>query len=205
MQRNTRKPNAPNASRRDLTNRRQESRRSNHEPEEEEQYEPTPKKEEIKQSPTTSSNKTFSQRFRDDMKWFDSLNQPKLQPRKSVFGLVWFILYGLLIAVFVYIYFVDNDLVGVSNSTLVAAKVLFAFQLALNFIWYPLFFRKRSVSWGLVVIFIILIISMVLESLFYQFDTTAAWMYFPYLVWIGFAFLLNLMFAFLNPSTIAKE
>lgn len=143
--------------------------------------------------------------FKQNMEWFDSLEQPKLQPPKYMFTVVWIVLYALLITIFVYLYFIGNNTIGVNPSIIVAAQVLFAFQLFFNLIWFPIFFNKRNISLAFVCLTLILVLSVPLIALFFEFDSSLGWMYFPYLLWIAFAFVLNLLFMILNPSELKRK
>ena len=71
--------------------------------------------------------------------WYENLNRSKLAPPNYVFGIVWPILYCLmLISVILLVLNKDNDKLNFKIG--IAA---FTFQLILNLIWTTIFFRLQ--------------------------------------------------------------
>ena len=75
---------------------------------------------------------------------------------------------------------------------------LFVIQLAVNFLWSPIFFNAQS--FGLAFLWLILLLILVLGMilLFRKADALAAWLQIPYLLWLTFAGYLNLGVWYLN-------
>ena len=75
---------------------------------------------------------------------------------------------------------------------------LFVIQLAVNFLWSPIFFNAQA--FGLAFLWLILLLGLVLGMilLFRKADALAAWIQIPYLLWLTFAGYLNLGVWYLN-------
>jgi benzodiazapine receptor len=84
------------------------------------------------------------------------------------------------------------------KETVKKALVLFAIQLALNFLWSCLFFGLRNPMLALVGI--ILLWLMIYETYikFAKIDKIAGYLMLPYLAWAGFAVVLNAGIWWLN-------
>ena len=116
--------------------------------------------------------------------WFDALAKPWFMPPGWVFPIVWTILYVLM---------------GVSLGLLIdarhrrgAAIGLFLLQLALNYLWSPVFFAAHQTGAALVVILLLdaaLLATIVVTRRVHR---TAAWLLFPYVAWLALATALNL-------------
>ena len=117
--------------------------------------------------------------------WYETLNKSSLTPPSYVFGIVWPILYVMIIASGVV--FVSQP----NNEYLALGTALYILQWILNLAWSPLFFRYRQISVSLLVILILVI---VVSGTVYVFGTQniiASVLLVPYLVWISFASYLN--------------
>lgn len=121
--------------------------------------------------------------------WYDSLQKPPFNPPSWIFGPVWTTLY-VLIAIAGWRTFLAE-----SNGT--AMKLWYA-QMALNWIWSPVFFALH----GLWPAFIIIIAMWAMIAAFianrWTRDRISAWLFVPYIAWVSFATLLNLSLAILN-------
>lgn len=127
------------------------------------------------------------------MEVFESVNQPPLSPPAWLFPVVWTILYTLMGISSYLILTSDADREEVQN-----ALSVYAYQLAVNFLWPTFFFNFRwfffSFLWLLLLIF--LVISMIRE--FYKISKPAAYLNIPYLLWLLFAGYLNFTIWWLN-------
>lgn len=126
--------------------------------------------------------------------WFDGLQKPFFMPPGWAFGAVWPILYALL---------------GVSVAMVLAeppsdrrrlALILFFAQLALNFVWSPIFFGAHDIALAKWVIFAMAILAAAAAGQFLRIRKTAALLMIPYLAWLVFAATLNISIEALNPS-----
>ncbi len=75
---------------------------------------------------------------------------------------------------------------------------IFGIQLALNAIWSPIFFGARSPIIALVVIALMWIFIRKTIIAFAEIDRRAAFLLYPYLVWVSFATILNFSVWILN-------
>ena len=127
------------------------------------------------------------------MEVFESVNQPPLSPPAWLFPVVWTILYTLM-GISSYLILTS----GSGKENVQNALSVYAYQLAVNFLWPTFFFNFRwfffSFLWLLLLIF--LVISMIRE--FYKISKPAAYLNIPYLLWLLFAGYLNFTIWWLN-------
>lgn len=121
--------------------------------------------------------------------WYDSLERPFFAPPNWVFGPVWTILYIM---------------VGIAGWRTwlrgyrgLAMQVWFA-QLALNFLWSPVFFGLHEMGFALLVIAAMIGLTAAFIRLAWAPDRASAMLMLPYLAWISFAGLLNFAFWWMN-------
>jgi translocator protein len=126
--------------------------------------------------------------------WFDGLAKPAAMPPGWAFGVAWTILYVLLGIVLAIL------LTAPRSRERSAALTPFLLQLALNFIWSPLFFGAHQAELGLAVIVAILLLSIAATRSIARVSRAAAWLMVPYLAWLGFASYLNFEIVRLNPG-----
>lgn len=123
----------------------------------------------------------------DHVAVYETLIKPSLAPAPLVFPIVWTILY-ILMGISSYKIYTAEAEQGVKKRAL----ILYALQLAVNFIWPIVFFNQQN--YGAALILLLLLIVLVVETIlaFYPIDKAAAWLLVPYLVWLCFAAYLNL-------------
>lgn len=117
--------------------------------------------------------------------WYVTLNKPSFNPPNYLFGPVWTLLYLLM---GVSLYFVWQAPASVDKRN---ALVIFAIQLALNFVWSFLFFEFKQLGVALVEILLLWACILATILLFSRINKTAAYLQIPYLLWVSFATLLN--------------
>ncbi len=116
--------------------------------------------------------------------WYLSLDKSELNPPGYVFGIVWPILYILMMV-----------------SAFLAHRRIFAFfiiQLILNAAWSWLFFRFQMPLIALLDIYLLIILNMYILFLMYKENKLAFFLFIPYVVWISFASYLNLFIVINN-------
>lgn len=121
--------------------------------------------------------------------WYAELAKPPFNPPNWIFGPVWTILY-VLIAVAGWRTF-RRDAGG-------TAMKLWAAQLALNFLWSPVFFAAHIVGAALAVVVLLFAAIVGFIAATWTVDRPAAWMFVPYAAWVAFATLLNASIWVLN-------
>ena len=121
------------------------------------------------------------------------MNQPPLSPPGWVFPIVWTILYLLMG------YAAYRVTQSGADPALISKALLFYWaQLALNFLWSPVFF---GLQWYLVAFFILVamwVLIYITMNLFYKTDKLAGDLLIPYLLWVTFAGYLNFGVFLLN-------
>jgi len=116
--------------------------------------------------------------------WYLLLNKSELNPPSYVFGIVWPILYILMMA-----------------SAFLAHKKIFSIfivQLFLNAAWSWLFFRFQMPLIALLDIYLLITINIYILNLMYKENKLAFFLFIPYVVWISFASYLNLFIVINN-------
>lgn len=122
--------------------------------------------------------------------WYANLTKPFFSPPNWLFGPVWTILYALMgISIF---------LIYESKKNNREALKLFAIQLALNFIWTPMFFGIKDLSLAFVIIIAMWYYIFLSIKSFAKINKTASYLLYPYLAWVSFATLLNFSIWILN-------
>ena len=116
--------------------------------------------------------------------WYLLLNKSVLNPPSYVFGIVWPILYILMMA-----------------SAFLAHKKIFSIfivQLFFNAAWSWLFFRFQMPLIALLDIYLLIAINIYILNLMYKENKLAFFLFIPYVVWISFASYLNLFIVINN-------
>ena len=116
--------------------------------------------------------------------WYLLLDKSKLNPPGYVFGIVWPILYILMMV-----------------SAFLAHKKIFSIfiiQLFFNAAWSWLFFRFQMPLIALLDIYILVAINIYILNLMYKENKLAFFLFIPYVAWISFASYLNLFIVINN-------
>ena len=116
--------------------------------------------------------------------WYLTLNKSQLNPPSYIFGLVWPILYILMMV----------------SAFLTYRKVfsVFLIQLIFNAAWSWLFFRFQMPLVALFDIYILIIINIYLLYLMNKESKIGFLLFIPYVLWISFASYLNLFIVINN-------
>lgn len=125
--------------------------------------------------------------------WYATLNKPFFAPPNWLFGPAWTLLYFLMGVAFYLIWKQGWQ----KKKNKIAGKYFLA-QLALNFIWSPIFFGLRMPLLGLIVIVAMWIMIAITMKKFYPLSKLAFYLLVPYLLWVSFATLLNGAIVVLN-------
>ena len=127
------------------------------------------------------------------MEVFESVNQPPLSPPAWIFPVVWTILYTLM-GISSYLILTS----GAESEEVKNAISIYAYQLAVNFLWPTFFFNFRwfffSFLW---LLFLITLVAAMIRA-FYKISKPAALLNIPYLLWLIFAGYLNFTIWWLN-------
>ncbi|HEV7274733.1 MAG TPA: TspO/MBR family protein [Devosiaceae bacterium] len=121
--------------------------------------------------------------------WYAGLEKPPFNPPAWLFGPVWLILY-IFIAVAGWRTF-ERDSHGTSMR-------LWYGQMALNWLWPPVFFSLHLPWLAAAVILALLATIIAFIVSVRDHDRLAAVLFLPYAAWVAFASLLNLSIAILN-------
>ena len=116
--------------------------------------------------------------------WYLLLNKSELNPPSYVFGIVWPILYILMMV----------------SAILTHKKIfsIFIIQLFFNAAWSWLFFRFQMPLEALLDIYLLIALNIYILILMYKENKIAFFLYIPYVVWISFASYLNLFIVINN-------
>ena len=111
--------------------------------------------------------------------WYRALAKPTWNPPDWVFGPVWTVLYGMV----GYAGYRVHDRLG-SGSTLFRLWVV---QLVLNLAWTPIFFSLHSLPLASMEIGLLLASVIAFVVIAGKRERVSAWLFVPYLAWVGFA------------------
>ena len=119
--------------------------------------------------------------------WYKNLKRSKLSPPNYVFGIVWPILYCLmLISVILLVLNKDNDKLNFKIG--IAA---FTFQLIFNLIWTTIFFKLQRPNLALLDLLLTLTFTVISIYYFYKVYPISSYLLIPYVLWLSFAAYLN--------------
>lgn len=123
--------------------------------------------------------------------WYNSLIKPFLSPPDGVFLPVWTVLYITILISFI-LYFINP------NKNKKTGYIFFFVQLVLNLSWSFVFFKFKSISGGLIIIFLMGVFIFLTIKKFYSVSKVSGLILIPYFLWVLFAAYLNLGFLILN-------
>jgi translocator protein len=117
--------------------------------------------------------------------WYATLAKPSWQPPNWLFAPVWTLLYGLMAVAGWKVW------CSAPSKLRTCALRIFGVQLAVNFLWSPLFFSFHQLGLGVFVIVCLAVLLFSFILLTWTFVRGAAWLFVPYLLWVCFAMSLN--------------
>jgi len=123
-------------------------------------------------------------------KWYKNLKKSPLTPPDYVFGIVWPILYFLLLIYFILALQEENKM----------PLVYFMIQLILNLLWTTVFFRKRNLNLAMYMLIAILFFTILsgLEMYYKNNNILLPLLLVPYIIWLSFAGYLNFYIIYNN-------
>ena len=128
------------------------------------------------------------------MEVYSKINQPPLSPPSILFPIVWTILFTLMGISAALVYrFKDTKHDGVRT-----ALIVYAVNLAVNFIWSIIFFNMQAYLFAFVWILLLIAVIVAMIILFKRISPLAAYLQIPYVLWVAFAAYLNLAIYILN-------
>lgn len=125
--------------------------------------------------------------------WFAALEKPSFAPPNYLFGPVWTVLYFLM-GISLYLIWKKGTKAKKNRD----AIFLFGVQLVLNTIWSPVFFGAKNLFLALLIIIFLWIYILKTIAAFAKIDKRAAYLLYPYILWVSFATVLNFSLAVLN-------
>lgn len=132
----------------------------------------------------------------DAASFYARLNKPAWAPPAGVFGPVWSALY-LLMAWAAWLVWREAD-----RPRRGAALAVFVVQLAANALWSWLFFAWHLGGWAFADVLMLLGLIVVTLVLFHRVRPLAAWLLWPYLLWVAFASALTWAVWRANPGVL---
>jgi tryptophan-rich sensory protein len=125
--------------------------------------------------------------------WYTTLEKPIFNPPNWVFAPVWTILF-VLMGISLYLIWIK----GFKNKKVKIAILIFGIQLVLNVMWSLFFFGLQSPFYAFIEIIILWFAILFTIIKFYKISKTAAYLLFPYIIWVSFAIILNLFIWIIN-------
>ena len=129
--------------------------------------------------------------IRNSMKMYENLRKPIGAPPSMLFPIAWTVLYILMGISLYLVYRSDSPFKK-------RCIILFALQLAINFVWPLLFFRGAMYFVSFIWLLLLWGVLLAMILAFNKVRPVAAWLQLPYLLWITFAGYLNLGIALMN-------
>ncbi len=124
--------------------------------------------------------------------WYLTIQKPSWNPPNWVFGPVWSTLY-LMMAIAAWLVWLAPP-----QPRRGLALAIFFLQLALNFLWSPLFFRWHAIGAAFAEILVLWCAIGAFAVLSWQVSRVAALLFLPYWLWVSFAAYLNYTIWILN-------
>ena len=125
----------------------------------------------------------------NNTEWYNQLNKSHFTPPSYVFGIVWPILYILILVSFI-LFLLNRD--NVNNEIFIKTIIVFIIQILCNILWSPLFFGYKYIK----IAFIDIVLTLGLTALniyyFYKSYPISAYLLIPYISWLVLATYLNL-------------
>ena len=124
---------------------------------------------------------------------YSDLIQPSFAPSSIVFPIVWTIIYTLM--------GISNYLVTNSDADLILksrAFSIYVVQLIVNLLWSIIFFSFGWRLFAFIWILLLIILVVIMIKRFYSINKIAAYLQFPYFIWLIFASVLNFSIYLLN-------
>nr|WP_255699907.1 TspO/MBR family protein [Jiella avicenniae] len=120
--------------------------------------------------------------------WYAALQKPGFNPPDWVFAPVWGTLYILI------------GLAGwrIWRAGIAPAQRLWWLQLALNFVWPPVFFAAHALGAAMIVILALDAAVVAFLAATWRAERVSALLFLPYLAWVAYASLLNAALWWLN-------
>ena len=126
--------------------------------------------------------------------WYPTLIKPSFNPPNWLFAPVWTLLFIMMgIAAGMIWNHLENQ-----KELVKKALLFFTVQLLLNALWSYLFFGLNNVLLALIEIILLWLVIYETFYIFKKIDKKAAYLFIPYLIWVGFAAVLNGSIYYLN-------
>ena len=127
--------------------------------------------------------------------WYESFEKPAVTPPNEIFAPVWALIYGLMIVSF-------YQILTAASSLRQTAGQLFVAQLLLQIIWTFLFFYEGMLgaAFGVIVFMAVVVWQMI--KVFKQIRPLAAYLNYPYLLWLCYAGFLNFVFLYAQGAVV---
>ena len=123
--------------------------------------------------------------------WYAALNKPFFSPPNFVFAPVWTTLY-ILMGISLYLLWTSK------KKGKEKAMRLFFIQFALNFLWSIIFFGMHNIFLAFVEIIALWIFIFITIKQSLLVDKNAAYLLYPYIIWVTIASILNFSLLILN-------
>lgn len=127
-----------------------------------------------------------------DTSLYQTINKPSIAPPSYVFGIVWAILYLLMLGSLFLLFRTD------SQQNKKPAYFLFFTQLLVNIIWPTIFFQENQFLLAFFWILLLLFLILWTTKSFYEINKISAYLQIPYILWVIFAGILNFLIYRMN-------
>ncbi len=129
----------------------------------------------------------------NSMEMFAQVHKPAFAPPAWLFPVAWTILYTLM-GISSYLILTS----GASKSETEAAIRIYAYQLAVNFLWSTFFFNFGWYLFSFLWLLLLWVLVLIMVIRFWHINKAAAYINIPYILWLTFAAVLNFAIWILN-------
>ena len=124
--------------------------------------------------------------------WYNNLKRAPWSPPSKVFGIVWPILYTLMVTAFIIVWKDENCYPYCSPLT------TFLIQLVFNLCWTTIFFKMKMPKLALVDLIATLIFTIATYNQFSKINALSGKLLIPYIIWLFLALSLNSYIVIMN-------
>lgn len=140
-----------------------------------------------------ATDPTFGERPVEFMEWYDALVKPSWTPSPGTIGLIWRILYPIILVTFGYVF------VEAARKKIPAAVALpFAINLAANLVFTPIQFGLKNLPLAAVDILVVWATIVWIAWVVWPHRRWVAIAQLPYFVWVSIATVLQLSITWMN-------
>ena len=116
--------------------------------------------------------------------WYNNLNLPSFTPAGSVIGLIWSIIFFLILVSLILFIRRNKERKEFLYRVII---LLFVISGLLNILWSAVFFYWQAILWSILEMMFLNLVNLVLIILLWQKNKLSSILLWPYFIWVSFA------------------